>query len=69
MISDSRVRVRTALAVVIPIGLAIALIVAFPAVARFAEGAALSLRRFWWLVLIGALAGWLAWTLRSRNPS
>ncbi len=60
-------RVRSFLAVAIPLALAAALILAFPSVARFVEGAALSLRRFWWLVLIGLMGGWAAFTLSRRN--
>jgi hypothetical protein len=38
----------------------------FPAAFRFAEGAARSVVRLWWLVLLIALAIWLIWGVGRR---
>lgn len=38
----------------------------FPAAFRFAEGAARSLIRLWWLVLLVVLAIWLIWGVGRR---
>ena len=38
----------------------------FPAAFRFAEGAARSVIRLWWLVLLVALGIWLVWGLGRR---
>lgn len=50
------------------IAFAAALWLAFPFVARYIEGAALSLRRFWWVILLFVMTGWAVWTLSKRNP-
>ncbi len=60
-------RKRSVIAVGSVVGLASILIVMFPAVARFAEGAAMDLRRFWWLVLLVSIAIWTVWVLKKRN--
>ena len=39
----------------------------FPRVMIFVEGAALSILRFWWVVLIVALGSWAVWVLNKRN--
>jgi hypothetical protein len=39
----------------------------FPAAYQFAQGAARSVVRLWWLVLLVALAAWLIWGL-GRKP-
>ncbi|HYG23215.1 MAG TPA: hypothetical protein VEH04_10570 [Verrucomicrobiae bacterium] len=39
----------------------------FPAAFKFAEGAARSIVRLWWLVLLVALALWLIWGV-GRGP-
>jgi hypothetical protein len=39
----------------------------FPFLIRLGEGAAVSIQRFGWVVLLLALAGWLIWVLRKRN--
>lgn len=38
----------------------------FPAAFRFAEGAARSVIRLWWLVLLVALGAWLFWGVGRR---
>lgn len=38
----------------------------FPAAFRFAEGAARSVVRLWWLILLIALAVWLIWGVGRR---
>jgi len=38
----------------------------FPAAFRFAEGAARSVVRLWWLVLLFALGVWLIWGVGRR---
>lgn len=38
----------------------------FPAAFRFAEGAARSVIRLWWLVLLVALGIWLVWGMGRR---
>jgi hypothetical protein len=38
----------------------------FPAAFRFAEGAARSVIRLWWLVLLVVLAIWLIWGVGRR---
>ncbi len=43
------------------------LIRVFPLVVRIGDVAAISLRRFWWGVLIVALGGWLIHVLRARR--
>ena len=48
--------------------LAIVLCVIFPSVARVVEGAAMDLRRFWWLVLVVGLGLWTVWVIKKRNP-
>jgi hypothetical protein len=60
-------RTRVAFQILVPAGLAVAAILVFPGIMVFVEGAALSLRRFWWLVLIVAMGSWLAWMLSKRN--
>jgi hypothetical protein len=41
----------------------------FPVAAAFTESAALSLRRFWALVLLVLLVGWTCWAFRPRRSS
>ncbi|MGZ8900060.1 MAG: hypothetical protein ACXW3Z_08190 [Limisphaerales bacterium] len=48
------------------IALMVFLLVLFPAAYRFAEGAARSLVRLWWLVLLLALGIWLIWGVGRR---
>lgn len=40
---------------------------AFPIVVAFIEGAALNIRRFWWLILLIVLSAWVSWVLKKRN--
>jgi hypothetical protein len=40
----------------------------FPFAAQFVEGAALNIRRFWWLILLIILSSWVIWVMRKRNP-
>jgi hypothetical protein len=42
------------------------LLLLFPAAYRFAEGAARSILRLWWLVLLLALGLWLIWGAGRR---
>jgi hypothetical protein len=60
-------RVRNLLQVATVLAIAAALWRFFPIAVEFAEGAALSIRRFWWLILLVLLAGWSAWVLSKRN--
>ncbi len=41
----------------------------FPIVVMFIETAALSIRYFWWVLLLIALSIWVIWVLNKRNPS
>jgi hypothetical protein len=59
-------RGRTFFWLVALIALMVLLLVLFPAAYRFAEGAARSLVRLWWLVLLLALAIWLIWGVGRR---
>ena len=43
-----------------------ALFLLFPAAFRFVEGAARSVVRLWWLVLLLALGAWLVWGVGRR---
>jgi hypothetical protein len=45
---------------------AVLLFLLFPAAYRFVQGAALSVVRLWWLVLLLALAAWLIWGVGRR---
>lgn len=59
---------RTLFQVGLPIALAVILFAVFPATLRFVEGAAISLLRFWWVLLAFGLIGWVVWMLQKRNP-
>ena len=59
-------RGRTFFWLVALIALMVFLLVLFPAAHRFAEGAARSLVRLWWLVLLLALGIWLIWGVGRR---
>lgn len=48
--------------------LAVALWLIFPSIAIFAEGAALSVRRFWWLILGVVFLGGFAW-IAFKTPT
>lgn len=62
---NSRTRAGLQLLVLLLVGAGLVMI--FPAVARFAEGAARELRYLWWLILLVALACWLIWGA-ARKP-
>ena len=47
--------------------LAAGLFLLFPIAFKFVEGAARSVLRLWWIVLLLALAGWLIWGA-GRKP-
>ncbi len=48
------------------IGVAIVLVVLFPAAFRFVEAAARELRYMWWLILLVVLACWLIWGVGKK---
>ncbi len=58
---------RGILQIAILVGIVLALVRLFPLLVRAGEAAALSIVKFWWIVLILALGGWLAWVLNKRN--
>lgn len=60
-------RTRAILRLLVLLGVAALLLFLFPAAFRFAEGAARSIVRLWWLVLLVALAVWLLWA-STRRP-
>ena len=51
------------------VALMVGLFLLFPAAFRFVEGAARSIVRLWWLVLLLALAVWLIWGVGRRPRS
>lgn len=59
-------QVRALLRLGILVAIAIGLFLLFPAAFAFAEGAALSVVRLWWLVLLLALGAWLIWGIGRR---
>lgn len=59
-------RARAFFWVVVLLAIMALLLVLFPAAYRFAEGAARSLVRLWWLVLLLALGIWLIWGVGRR---
>ena len=61
--------IRRVLVVILVLGVVVALFRFFPFAMAFVEGAALSIRRFWWVALFLALAIMLWWALAPRrNP-
>lgn len=60
-------RFKLFLQIILLLAVLVALALLFPAAFRFAEGAARSVMRLWWLVLLVALAIWLIWGL-GRGP-
>lgn len=46
---------------------AVVLWFAFPFLAVFVEGAALNIRRFWWLILLVSLGIWVWWTFAKNR--
>jgi hypothetical protein len=59
---------KSFLQIILLVGFVIILIRLFPIFIRLIEVAAFDLIRFWWVVLILALLGWLVYVLRKRNP-
>jgi hypothetical protein len=59
-------RTRAFLRLIVLLAIAALLLLLFPAAFRFVEGAARSLIRLWWLVLLLALAIWLIWGVGRR---
>ncbi|MBI2497879.1 MAG: hypothetical protein HYV75_08215 [Opitutae bacterium] len=60
-------RTRAGLQILVLLIVAAALMLLFPPVLRFAEGAAREVRYLWWLILLVALAVWLIWGA-NRKP-
>lgn len=60
-------RWRAAVAFAVLLGVAILLLLLFPAAYALAQLAARELRYLWWMVLLVALAIWLIWGA-SRRP-
>ncbi|MBI4662039.1 MAG: hypothetical protein HY735_24720 [Verrucomicrobia bacterium] len=61
---DPRLRAMLRLGVLVAV--VAALLILFPAVFRFAEGAARSVVRLWWLILLAGLGVWLVWGVGQR---
>jgi hypothetical protein len=59
-------RIRAFLRVCVLLGVALVLFLLFPALFKFVEGAARSVVRLWWLVLLLALGVWLVWGFGRR---
>jgi hypothetical protein len=59
-------RTRAILRLLVLLAVAVVLLLLFPAAFKFAEGAARSVVRLWWLVLALALAVWLIWGVARR---
>ena len=59
-------RLRGCLQLLILLAVTAGLLLLFPAVFKFAQGAARSTLRLWWLVLLLALGIWLIWGLGRR---
>ncbi|MBA4149135.1 MAG: hypothetical protein H0X66_13560 [Verrucomicrobia bacterium] len=60
-------RLRAFLQLCVLLLVVVVLLILFPAAFRFAEGAARSIVRLWWLVLLLALGIWLIWSA-GRKP-
>ena len=59
-------RVRGCLQLAVLLAVIAALLLIFPVAYQFAQGAARSVLRLWWLVLLVALGVWLIWGARRR---
>ena len=59
-------RLRGVLRLIVLLAVMALLFLLFPAAFRFAEGAARSVLRLWWIVLLLALAAWLIWGIGRR---
>jgi len=69
MIEQSRSgKLRKLIQIAVIAGFAFLLWRFFPFAVGFLEGAAFSIRRFWWVVLLILLGSWLYWVLSKRNP-
>ena len=62
-----RLRSRGILKLLIFLSVVFLLIRLFPLVVRLTESAAMSIRQFWWLILVFAMAGLVTWVLRKRH--
>ncbi len=60
-------RARGCLQIVLLLVVLAGLFLLFPAAFKFAEGAARSVLRLWWLVLLLALGIWLIWGVGRRR--
>jgi hypothetical protein len=60
-------RVRGLLRLLVLLAVMVLLFLLFPAAVRFVEGAARSVVRLWWLVLLLALGVWLIWGAVRRR--
>jgi ABC-type nickel/cobalt efflux system permease component RcnA len=60
-------RLRAILQLGVMLAVVVVLFLLFPALFKFAEGAARSVFRLWWLVLLLALGLWLIWAA-GRKP-
>lgn len=60
-------QVRAFLRLCVLLAVMAVLFLLFPAAFRFAEGAARSILRLWWLVLVLALGIWLIWGMGRKK--
>ena len=60
-------KARGCLQLLVLLAVVAGLFLLFPAALRFAEGAARSVVRLWWLVLLLALGAWLIWGVGRRR--
>lgn len=60
-------RARAGCAILVLLGVAVALVLLYKPAFQFVEMAARELRYFWWLVLLVGLAVWLIWGI-GRKP-
>ena len=60
-------RLRGCLQLVLLLAVSAGLLLLFPPMFKFAEGAARSMLRLWWLVLLLALGIWLIWGVGRRR--
>jgi hypothetical protein len=58
---------RALFQLLIILGFAFLLIRFFPFVVQVGQGAALSIVKFWWVVLIIVMGIWVLWVLSKRN--
>ena len=60
-------RGRGCLQLLVLLVVAAGLLLLFPVAFKFAEGAARSIVRLWWLVLLFALGAWLVWGVGRKR--